>query len=418
MAGRAGALTALAIAAGAAAVFLGTPAPASADDAPFVDWNPLLPGLATPYRPSRERDCVDGSNECIEGTLAEMYHRFDRRYATCDHNSAFGITYIRVTEAIRRAVLRGDLYAEPRYLNHADKVFARMYFEATDAWERGDRSRVPPAWLEALDAGRDRSVAGLGNLLMSMNAHINRDMPFLLDALGLTDPRGQSRKVDHDRGNRMLAPLYDDVLKELAARYDPTVDDFDVPGTLYDDTAIFQILQGWREGVWRNAELLGAAESLAQRRAAAEYIESYALGQARMIEAGTAIPDSSARDAHCAAYRRAHRERGGRAEPRIARRALRARRGGVVRVRVACPEPVRDCAGTLDLTRRGRRLARGGRVALRAGESKVLAISLTKRAQRLLSRRGRLVVRLTARSASPWGTTRSAVARGRLTRPR
>ena len=154
---------------------------------------------------------------------------------------------------------------------------------------------------------------------MSMNAHINRDMPFMLDALGLTDPQGASRKPDHDRGNRVLNPLYDDVLKELAARYDPSVDDVDAPGTLYDDAAIFQILQGWREGVWRNAELLGAAETLRQRRAAAEYIENYALGQARMIEAGTAISDSSARDAHCAAYRRTHRERGGQAVARIGR---------------------------------------------------------------------------------------------------
>lgn len=201
MGGLAGILTAVAVAACAIAIALASPAEAGAQEAPFLDWNPLLPGLATPYRPSRERDCVDGSNACIEDTLTEMYRRFDRRYASCDHNSAFGITYIRVTEAIRVAVLRG-FYAEPRYLNHEDKVFARMYFAAVDAWARGDRGRVPPAWLEALDAGRDRSVNGLGNLLMSMNAHINRDMPFLLDALGLTDPRGASRKPDHDRGNR------------------------------------------------------------------------------------------------------------------------------------------------------------------------------------------------------------------------
>ena len=414
MAGGAGVLTGLAVAACAAVALLAGPPPARAQEAPFLDWNPLLPGFATPYRPSRERDCLDGSNDCIEETLTEMYRRFDRRYATCDHNSAFGITYIRVTEAIRLAVLR-RFYAEPRFLNHEDKVFARMYFAAFDAWERGDRGRVPPAWLAALDAGRDRSVSGQGNLLMSMNAHINRDMPFLLDALGLTDPRGASRKPDHDRGNRVLNPLYDDVLRELAARYDPTVDDFDASGTLYDDTAIFQILQGWREGVWRNAELLGAAETLEQRRAAAEYIENYALAQARMIQSGTAISDSSARDAHCAAYRRTHRERGGQAAARIGRRGLRVRKRRV-RVRVACAEPIRDCAGALSLTRRGRRLARSAPISLRAGESKVLRLRLTRSARRAIARRRRLAVRVTAASPSPWGTTRTRSARTRLRR--
>jgi hypothetical protein len=418
MGGRAGVLTLFAVVALAVGVALSGPAPAAAEEAPFLDWNPLLPSFATPYHPSRERDCVDGANSCVEGTLSEMYRRFDRRYVTCDHNSAFGITYIRVTEAIRRTVLKNDLYVEPKYLNHEDKVFARMYFTAFDNWARGDRKRVPPAWLEALDSGRKRDVSGQGNLLMSMNAHINRDMPFMLDALGLTDPKGASRKPDHDRGNRVLAPLYDDVLRELAARYDPTVDDLDAPGTLYDDTAIFQILQGWREGVWRNAELLSAAQTLDQRRAAAEFIENYALGIARMIKSGTTISDSSARDAHCAAYRRTHRERGGKAAPRIAKRGLRARRGGIVRIRVRCDEPVRDCAGSLALTRRGRALARRLALSLRAGDSRVVRVRLSRRARRLVKRRKRLTVRVTALSPSPWGTTRSATATGRLKRLR
>jgi len=417
MGDRCGVLTVLVVAACAVAVALSAPSGATADEAPFLDWNPLLPGFAAPYRPSRERDCVDGSNACIEDTLTEMYRRFDRRYASCDHNSAFGITYIRVTEAIRLSILR-RFYTEPKFLNHEDKVFARMYFSAFDSWASGDRGRVAPAWLEALDAGRDRSVSGQGNLLMSMNAHINRDMPFMLDALGLTDPKGQSRKPDHDRGNRILAPLYDDVLKELAARYDPTVDDMDAPGTLYDDTAIFQILQSWREGVWRNAELLGAAKTPDQRRAAAEFIENYALGIARTIESGTTISDSSGRDAHCAAYRRNHRERGGQAAPRIPKRGLRARRGGLVRIRVACPEPVRDCAGALALTRRGRRLARGKALSIPAGQSRVIRVRLGRTARRTLARRKRLRVRITAASPSPWGTTRTLGASARLKRPR
>src|SRR5689334_3662577 len=99
----------------ACAAAIGYGAPASAEDAPFVDWNPLLPGLATPYHPSREKDCVDGSDQCIEGTLTAMYDRFDRLWATCDHNAAFSITYIRVTEAIRKSVKAG-LYDEPTFL--------------------------------------------------------------------------------------------------------------------------------------------------------------------------------------------------------------------------------------------------------------------------------------------------------------
>ncbi len=384
------------------------PGPAAAqEDPPFVDWNPLLPSLATPFHPSRERDCTDGSPACIEKTLADMYERFDLRYSTCDHNAAFGITYIRVTEAIRKAIAEG-LYEEPAFLAHEDRVFARMYFDSYDAWRDGRLETVPPAWREAFDAGRERSVSGTGNLLMSMNAHINRDMPFMLDALGLTMPDGKSRKPDHDRGNVVLNKLYDDVLAELAARFDPGVDDANAPGLTADDATVFQILQGWREDVWRNAERLSAAESLGQRRVVADYIEEYSLGVARQIKGATTISDSSARDAHCAAYRRSHRETGGLA------RAVSTRPRS--RVRVLCPGPVRDCRPTITVMRKGRRLTRPKVVALASGRSKVVRLRRTALGRKVLARSARPRVRLVASSPSPWGTVRKAVVRTRLKR--
>jgi hypothetical protein len=391
-------------------------APAAlADDAPFIDWNPLLPGLEPGFHPNRTKDCADGRSSCIEQTLDQMYGRFDKLYASCDHNALFALTYIRVTEAIRRSLHR-RFYEEPRFLQTEDRVFARMYFAATDNWRAGRRQYVPPAWREALDAGRDRSVSGLGNLLMSMNAHVNRDMPFMLDALGLRKPDGSSRKPDHDRGNRVLAPLYDDVLTEMDARFDDSISDYDVPGLLVDDTALFQILQGWREGVWRNAELLGSAHTPSQRRAVANYIENYALNQARFIKANTRIKSSSTRDAQCRAYRRSHRERGGRAQPVARPLGVRATRRGVVRVRVRCKRGIRDCAGVLLITRRGRRLARTSVLGLGPGASTVKRVRLNRPARRLLRRRGRLLIRATARTSSPWGTTRADWTRLRVMR--
>ena len=405
-------LRAIALLTAVGACLAGATASASAaEDPPFVAWNPLLPSLAQPFEPSRERDCVGGEPQCIEDTLSEMYRRFDGLYATCDHNAAFGITYIRVTEAIREAINRG-FYEEPAFLGHEDKVFARMYFAAYDSWAAGRLESVAPAWREAFDSARDRKVNGQGNLLMSMNAHINRDMPFMLDALGLTKPDGASRKPDHDRGNVVLNTLYDDVLSELAKRFDPVTDDANVPGTVGDDAAVFQILQGWREQVWRHAEMLGAAKSPEQRRLVAQYIEDYALGIARQIKSSTAISDSSGRDAHCAAYRATHRETGGLAE--ASGRRARVIRAGRARVRVTCPGAVRDCAGTLVLRRRGRRLTRFAPVALAAGESRVVALKLNRRGRKASRRRLR-VLALTS-SPSPWGTSRAASAKLRLRR--
>jgi hypothetical protein len=246
---------------------------------------------------------------------------------------------------------------------------------------------------------------------MSMNAHVNRDMPFMLDALGLRMPDGRSRKPDHDKGNQVLAPLYDDVLREMDARFDDGISNYDIKGVLIDDTALFQILQGWREGVWRNAELLGRAKTQAERKAVADYIENYALDQGRFIKANTTIKSSAARDANCRAYRRAHQEHGGRARTPPAPLGKRATGRGVVRLRVRCDRGIRDCAGTLALTRRGRRLARRRRFTLGPGRSAVRRVRLRRSVRRALRRRGRLLVKVTVRTSSPWGTTRSAARR-------
>ena len=393
----------------AAATLLALPSPAAAEDPPLLDWNPLLPGLPQTYQPSKDADCVDGDPACIERTLSEMYRRFDSQYATCDHNSAFGITYIRVTESIRKAILDG-VYQEPRFLAHEDRVFARMYFQAYDAWKAGRRDRVPAAWREAWDAGRDKSVTGLGNLLLSMNAHINRDMPYLVESIGMTKPDGTTRKIDHDRGNKVLNTLYDDVLKELSARYDASIDDVDVPGFLGDDAALFQMLQGWREGVWRNAEMLDRAESAGQRRAASDYIEQYALTQARMIKNFTTSASPAGRDAQCAAYRRTHRENGGMAKADKAKRGHRVSRKRRVKVRVRCPEPIRDCRGRLALMRGKRTLGRTTLPVIRAGGSKVVTVKLARKLRRSTT------VAAVAGSPSPWGTTRTTVRGIRLKR--
>ena len=398
------------------ALMLAVPATAQADDAPFVDWTPLLPGFPADYEPSLEKDCLDGSRQCIERTLTEMYERFDRLYSTCDHNSVFGLVYIRVTESVRRWVLE-DRYEEPAFLNHEDAVFARMYFDAYDAWERGDMERVPRAWQLAFGAAKEKRVSGIGNLLMSMNAHINRDFPFMLANLGLTMPDGRSRKPDHDLGNQLLNPLYDDIFEEIARRWDPTIMNYDFPAGPYDNTATFQILQGWREQVWRHAEMLVQAPTPEAREEVARFIEDYAYGTGQTIEANTKVSDPSARDAHCKAYRAAARERGALAKPVVRKRGLRLRKRSTG-IRLACPEGIRWCDGKLVLRRRARRtpVASVAIPAIGPGRSAVMRVRVGAAARRAVKAKGKLRVRAQVSTETAWGRQVFASRHARLRR--
>lgn len=274
------------------------PAPARGEDAPFVPLTDNLPALPGAFSPSAFGDCADGASACVQATLDEMYRRYGELVATCDHNAVFALAYIRVTEIYAE---RAHTFEEPRFLAHEDAVFARLYFAAYDAWAGGMRQETPEAWRLAFDAGRDRIMPGIGNVLLGINAHVNRDMPFMLAGLGLVQSDGSPRKADHDYFNRLLNEIYDDVIGEMTRRFDPTTDDFDAPGTTLDNLVSFQILPLWREMVWRHAEMLAGAPTPEARHLVADQIERYAAGQAHMIRAMLGREgQNGTRDAWCA----------------------------------------------------------------------------------------------------------------------
>jgi hypothetical protein len=278
---------------------------AAADDPPFVGWSALLPGLSLPYDPASPDDCIAGRSQCVDKTIRQMTSRFDALAASCDHNAIFSLTYLRVTQAYRQAIDE-PFFANTPFVNYEDTVFAHYYFSAFDDWTSGQIEDVPPAWRIAFDAAAKHKVSASGDLLLGINAHVQRDLPFVLYSIGgLVAPDGSSRKPDFDRVNVILNHVFEPLLAEIGRRFDPTIDDTELPTSL-DDAALFQLLAAWREDAWRNAELLADAVTPAARDLVAAQIENTAATEARAIVASTAYPPllngSAARDAYCAVH--------------------------------------------------------------------------------------------------------------------
>ena len=260
----------------------------------------LLPALPVKHVPYAGDVCPDGASSCIDTTIARMQQRLDALAASCDHDAVFALAYLRVTENVRDAVDSG-VFDDRVWLGQVDAVFAKLYFDSMDAWHSGDpvaRAATPKSWQIALQAADDRAVTGLGNFMLAMNAHINRDFSYVLAEIGLTGPDGRSHKKDHNAYNRRLDSLYAPVFAEEAARFDPTFDDIDL--LTVEETLAGAIMRGWREMVWRNAEQLALAKTPSQRRIAEQTIEHYAATQAQLIRTTFASPDSTKRDAWCA----------------------------------------------------------------------------------------------------------------------
>jgi hypothetical protein len=266
----------------------------------YVPATDLLPAL--PFPPSDGVRACDGSLRCVDGVIRDMRRRWRPLDAACDHDAVFAFTYLVTTEVYRDVVDDPAFFTDNAFVNNQDRVFADFYFEAHDAWAAGDTARVPPAWRVAFRAAERGAVKGMGNLLLGMNAHIQRDLPFVLYAIGLTKPDATTRKTDHDRVNLILRAAADRLIDEAAARDDPSLASGDLPGTSLDATALNLSLQAMREAAWRNPEALAAAPDDGARLLVARAIETEAWLAGLAMRAAFAyglFDGPAARDAYC-----------------------------------------------------------------------------------------------------------------------
>ena len=251
------------------------------EDPFFLNWPTFLPFAPAEYELSSEEDCKNGRVQCVDKVIRDMTRRYND--LGCDHDSTFAFTYLLTTEEYREAVEDPAFFTDNAFVNHQDAVFADYYFEAFDDWHAGRVDEVSPSWRIAFHAAENQQVTAMGNVFLGMNAHVNRDLPFVLEAIGLVKPDGTSRKADHDRVNDFLAATNQYLLVEAAKYLDPTLDDGDVPGTSVDNNTAVQALVTWREQAWRNAERLVNAPTEAERDQVAAEIEEMAALEALTI---------------------------------------------------------------------------------------------------------------------------------------
>jgi Family of unknown function (DUF5995) len=278
---------------------------AAADQPPFLDWPDLVPTLIDQYVPDSSNVCVAGEPSCVDAVIAEMQSRFGPLGQSCSHQAVFSLAYLRVTQSYQWSTTQPGFYNDTHLINHEAAVFAKYYLGAYDNWSAGNLNAVPAAWKIAFDASRNKAVNGSGDLLLGINAHINRDLPFVLAAVGLTNPDGTSRKPDNSNVDVLLNMVTEPMTLELLARFDPTVINLSTPyGVGW--FALFQLIAAWREQAWLNAQLLIAAPTPAARAVVAQTIETAATTEANVIKLANAyappVLTTASRDTYCASH--------------------------------------------------------------------------------------------------------------------
>lgn len=274
-------------------------------DAAYVNWAAWLPAYVTEFDPGSADDCVAGRDKCAVKTLREMESQLTTLASSCSHNAVFSLAYTRISQGYAWIRTTGTAtspyYANTAGLNYIVEVFARTYLRWWNEWSAG--KPVTTSWQLAFNAAKNKRVSGTGNLMLGINAHINRDLPFVVAAAGLVNTDGTSRKPDYDKVNDLLYELTKPLNREQAARLDPSMSTG--PGSLADP-ATFNLIASWRERAWRNAESLTAARDATERALVAQRIEDEAAADAATILASTLytppLTSSASRDTHCAAH--------------------------------------------------------------------------------------------------------------------
>ena len=133
---------------------------------------------------------------------------------------------------------------------------------------------------------------------MFSNAHVQHDLPFALEEMGLRTRSGASHKPDHDAVNAINAAVFDPIEKYIAAHYDPSFAVFDLPVPA-EELGVLELIKSWREGAWRNGERLLNAETPAQRRTVVRSIRTTSELWASLISGGGFPGTRESRDAFC-----------------------------------------------------------------------------------------------------------------------
>jgi Family of unknown function (DUF5995) len=225
-------------------------------------WRAIGPTLGGPMDQSSTNICQSGGPTCMDAVVGEMSRRIAQ--LDCSHLAPFAAMYRQVSIEVRKSY-DADRYGNPPYVAHLDSVFATLYFHALDSWRSGNRSVVPQVWRIAFSAAQHQRVSTFGDMLLGMNAHISRDLPFALASVGLRLPDGRTAIPDVVAVNKDIFNAQAPLLATIRAAYDPTTGPPRTFPKWLSPNKVPQIISAWRLEAIVNARDLLNAKSAAAR---------------------------------------------------------------------------------------------------------------------------------------------------------
>ena len=201
--------------------------------------------------------------------VAERLRAVEASARSSDGVVCFVRLYREVTESVA-AQMSSNGFADALFLERLDVVFAELFFDALDRYQRVPAS-APSSWVPLFEARARRGIAPLQFALAGMNAHINFDLPLALvstcEQRGIELRADSPESADYELVNTLLDRVEARVKRSYLTGPLATIDRFLHRFNRIDDVIAMWDVRRAREAAWTNAEALWAIRGDAALRA-------------------------------------------------------------------------------------------------------------------------------------------------------
>jgi hypothetical protein len=189
----------------------------------------------------------------IDDVVARM-RAIDASLPRKDGVAYFNRLYLQVTEAVGKASVN-TTFADPRFLDRLDVVFAGLYFDAEQTIVTG--APCPVAWRPLIEE-RSQEHAPIQFALAGMNAHINHDLALAVvqtcTEQGVAPDDDTPQHADYERVNAILAQVETQVAVWFKTGVIADIEDV-VPQQVDNALAMWSVVTA-RELAWDHAQMI------------------------------------------------------------------------------------------------------------------------------------------------------------------
>jgi hypothetical protein len=174
--------------------------------------------------------------------------------AAGDRRAIFASVYTLTTLRMAESIDAGD-YQDTEWMEDYQTIFANYYRKAVYDYEVGNNAQVPQSWKLAFDAAASGQTLIIQDVLLGMNAHINRDLPYAVEAVGI-GPNTLTKYQDHTLVNDTLGEVADEILATMTAIYGANYQQISAALGPADDLLLATGFTVTRQNAWNNAVAL------------------------------------------------------------------------------------------------------------------------------------------------------------------